>query len=225
MKTGDLIPTYFQLFDCDITQYVRAFVRNDANAQIAGSPVNLPLVGSLGLYGVASLVFPATKFVTVQYIVYSDPAYTIISPSEGAGADTFFQDPSPGTTPPTSNIIGQLDAEFPVPPNNGVQDIIVKGSDRILLVRLETGDNNEPFDLTQTTAIAANFYNADGTILTVAGTVVVAQAGKMSIALTAAQTAALLAQTPVPFSIVLTTTGGILAVNMPNQLAVQDIFA
>jgi len=225
MKTGDAIPLYLQLATYETGKYPRAFVRDDTGAEIAGSPVDLAAVDALGLYSDASLLFPATRYVTAQFVVYDDSDHTVVSGSDGGSAQTFFQDPAPGTSPPTSNIVGNLDALYPVPPDNGVQDIVVKGSDRTLLIRLVTGDNDEPFDLTQTTSIACHFINADGSVLAVAGAVVLAAAGKMSVGLTAAQTANLLAMTPVPFTAILTTTGGVIAVNFPNQLAVQDAFA
>jgi hypothetical protein len=107
-------------------------------------------------------------------------------------------------------------------------DTIVKGSDRTLSVRLQNPDGS-PFDLSTTTEIQANFLNDDLTILTLSSEdlgapieITVAQAGKLTISLEADETSLLKAQDPAPFSMVLTTSNGMLVVNIKDQLVVED---
>ncbi len=90
LSTGDGIPTYIQLFNYDPAKFIRAYVTDDSNNPVSGSPVALVPIGSLGLYGSADLLAPASPFVVAQYIVYDDAGYTIVSTSQGAASETFL---------------------------------------------------------------------------------------------------------------------------------------
>jgi hypothetical protein len=72
---------------------------------------------------------------------------------------------------------------------------IIKGEDKDITVRLESKASGDPYDLTSVTAITCCFANADASKLSLslsAGIVVVtALIGKITITLTAAQTALL----------------------------------
>lgn len=107
-------------------------------------------------------------------------------------------------------------------------DTLVKGSDRTITVRLQNFDTS-PFDLTNTTVIEARFKNADSTITSIkstdAGTPITqvsVQGGKIAIKITKTQSALFMAQDPAPFSILLTTTAGVLVCNLPDQLTIQE---
>lgn len=71
--------------------------------------------------------------------------------------------------------------------------VIIRGSDRELFLRILVKDTGEPFDLTGATEISASFRNEDGTtltkLLTTLGiTVISAEAGKIKVTLTDANT-------------------------------------
>jgi hypothetical protein len=93
MQVGDALPLSVQLAASATTKHVRAVVKNDAGAQIAGSPAVLAHVG-LGQYTNYTLVMPNTKFVTVQYIIYDDSLFTVISASERAQSALFLKEAS-----------------------------------------------------------------------------------------------------------------------------------
>lgn len=84
------IPLNFQLYNSDPTRFVRAVVRNSFNTIFA--TVNLPAVGSLGLYASNAQTFPNMNPVTAQYFTYLDSGYTTIDPNQGAGLDVFNVD-------------------------------------------------------------------------------------------------------------------------------------
>lgn len=228
---GDAVPLYLQLYDNATDKFVRTTVRDATGAQITGSPVDLTHV-ALGLYQSLALVMPATKFVTVQYIVYDDSGYTVISSSEGAGSDTFLYASTQGGVIAVpmyapATIIGTLESDLP--PIQGLQDQLIQGADRTLVVRLIDRVNGEPVDLTAVSVIEFRFLNADGTVLslksndpTVPVAVLVAKAGKLSCNVTKAQSALLMAQRPAGFTIGLTGLSGLTVVNLPNQLEVVE---
>lgn len=231
MRVGDPIPMTFQTFDGSVDQFVRAFLRDINDAVIPGSPVDL-VPGSLGIYEADSVIFPQTNFATVQYVVYEDSGYTVISPDQSASLDQFLLNGPvpdlPAVAFSATAMIGILDSD--ACEDNGLQDEIVKGADRQLYVRLIRSDNQEPFDLTSAINIEARFKTDDDSVLSVKYTdpgapiTILSRAiGKFVVQLTSAQTILLLAQNPVPFAIVVTMSGGAKTIiNFPYQLAVFD---
>jgi hypothetical protein len=230
LAVGGIVPLQMQLFDYSAAKYVQAFVRDQNNVQIPGSPFNLTEVAN-GLYTLGSVVFPAnTNYVTAQYCVFSDSGYTMLDPSEGAGLDLFtlaLAQTSP-FFPPTS-IVGNIDPDDNCCQENGLQAQIVVGSDRTLFIRLVRGDNLEPFDLTTCTELSCLFLNADGTTLrlnlTDIGTPIVitsAAAGFFTVSIPAALSALLAIQNPSAFSVIVVLTSGTVVCNFPNQLATLE---
>ena len=232
MNVGDPIPLYFQLFDYNNYKFVQAFVRNSTGSQIAGSPLLLTLVGN-GLYG-GTLPFPTeSTFVTAQYIVYDNSELTSPSTSEGGGLEKFFvtqQLPSTINLPPYVPMIGYLESTLPqCPLSNGIEDILVINSDRVLTIRIVQDPNGLPFDLTGFTNIQVKLLNADSSILTISYTdlstpIVVANpaAGLFTCVVSAAQSALLMPQNPAPFSVAITQPVGVTIVNFPTQLQIQE---
>lgn len=87
LLAGQALPTYVQLFDYNASKYVKAYVTDQSGNAVSGSPVMLPSIGPLGLYGSSILQVPTSGAANAQYIVYDDSYYTTISTSEGAGND------------------------------------------------------------------------------------------------------------------------------------------
>lgn len=77
-KIGDTLAVTIQLFDGDVSKFVKAVVRNAAGSELSGSPKNLPHV-SEGRYEDSSFVMPNTAYVTVSYSVFNDAAFTSLS--------------------------------------------------------------------------------------------------------------------------------------------------
>ena len=224
------IPCYSQLFDYADDKFVRAVVRDGSGAQISGSPVDLTLVAN-GLYRNVSLVMPQTAQVSVQYFVYSDSGYTILDQSYAGEVDVFTLQESSGSGGngyATSNIVGIVDDGGQSCKQTGVQDTLVKGSQRAITLRLvQQAPNGEPYDLTGFTEIQARFLNEDRTTLTLSTqdgsiTVISATVGKIAIVITSAQSAVLMPGTPMAFTIVVTKPLGPVAINLPYQLAIVD---
>lgn len=231
MQVGAPLPLSLQLADRNALKFVRAFLRDNTGAQIAGSPAAMPTVAN-GLYQNLSLSYPNVPFLTVQYLVYDDSGFTTLSNTEGATGTTFFIDPPPPSAGSDLgfypiNLIGVLDPNNnTVPSINGIQDTVVQNSDRNVTIRI-TNPDGSPFDLTDTTQIKCRFLNADMSVLELTSTsggnpvvVLNAEQGSFQCALTKVQTALLMPETPVAFSVVLVTTTGTLVVNFPYQLSV-----
>lgn len=223
------IPCYSQLFDYADDKFVRAVVRDGAGDELSGSPVDLELVAN-GLYRNVDLVMPQTAQVSVQYFVYSDAGYTVLDESYAGEIDIFTLQEggnSAGSAYATSNIVGIVDGGQGCK-QTGVQDTLVKGSQRAITLRLvQEAPNGEPYDLTGYTEIEARFLNEDRTTLTLStqdGSVVVVSntVGKLALVITAVQSALLMPGTPMPFTIVVTKTLGPVAINLPYQLAIVD---
>ena len=92
ISLGLQLPLYAQLADCDPSKYVQARVTDGNDVPLLGSPAALLPIGPLGMYGNTDLIMPNTPFVVAQYVVYDDPAYTIISATAGAGIELFRLD-------------------------------------------------------------------------------------------------------------------------------------
>ncbi len=232
MQVGGAIPLSIQLFDCDTNQFVRAWVRKPDGSIVGTDPVDLTQV-ALGLYQDFSLDFPNVPFVTVQYIVYEDAGYTVISTTEGSTSDTIFRDPPSsggggGSTAFTTYLTGVIDGEVPCAPN-GIQDVVVKGSQRTLTIQLQRAESQQPLDLTDEVTITCRFLNADRTVLSVSSddlsgpiTVTNAGGGTFTCELTAEQTDLLMEQTPAPFTVIVELSDGDVVCNLPFQLSVVD---
>lgn len=114
LPVGSTIPIAIQLIDNATDKYIRAHVRDNDDNEISGSPVNLTHISN-GLYTNYDLIFPEVPFVTVQYIVYDDSGYTIISESEGSGLDAFMksiQSSSSGNSEADSEAINDSSETF-----------------------------------------------------------------------------------------------------------------
>lgn len=232
MQVGAPLPLSLQLADRNAAKFVRAFIRDNTGAQIVGSPAAMPIVAN-GLYQNLSLSYPNVPFLTVQYLVYDDAGFTTLSTTEGATSATFFIDP-PAPTPGSGlgfypiNLIGVLESNLNACPSiNGIQDTVVQNSDRNVTIRI-TNPDGSPFDLTNTTQIKCRFLNEDMSVLELTSTsggnpivVLNADQGSFQCSLTKVQTALLMPESPVAFSVVLVTSTGTLVVNFPYQLAVQ----
>lgn len=91
IKVGQPIPISLQLFDGATDKFVRAVVRNSSGSAISGSPFALTHVAG-GQYSNLSVLMPDTKFVTVQYKVYTDSGFTTASATHADALETFERD-------------------------------------------------------------------------------------------------------------------------------------
>lgn len=235
LDIGAVIPLFNQLADYNPDAFVRAFVYGSDGNPISGSPFNLLPVDLSGLYSNVTALMPSLPWVIAKYAVFEDSGYTILSSSEGGCSETFYLNPNAGGSfPLTNNIIGVVDdtenQDSPCPcPSPILKTSIIQGTDRILSVRL-LDVNLLPFDLTLATLVEFRFRKTDGTILSVKNTdsgtpVVIVDPpvlGQLTCRLTATQTALLAPRIPAPFTIVITLSTGIVAVNIDTQLAVLE---
>lgn len=97
MQVGDIIPAYLQLVDYNTGKFPAAVIYDDTVTPIAGSPLNLTSVSN-GFYANASLNFPDTEFLLLQYLTYDDSGRTILSSSEGGQLGVIFKNGSPQGT-------------------------------------------------------------------------------------------------------------------------------
>lgn len=75
-QVGELIPLSLKLPEAATDKFVKATLRNDAGAQIAGSPGTLTHVGE-GQYTNNTFLMPAgTDYVNVAYQVFDDAGFT-----------------------------------------------------------------------------------------------------------------------------------------------------
>lgn len=226
MNIGDTLPLFVQLGDYSAGQFVRAFVSDANGAPLPTSPVNLIAADATGNYKNLSLSMPNTPWVYAKFAVYTDNTYTTLSPSEGGNDSTFYLS---NFVPPYSNIVGVIDGDQCNDQGQTLQDVILKGSDRVLTVRLTLQTlNGSPFDLTGTTLVEFRFRNADNTVLSLKSTdvgapvnVVVPAAGRLTCKISATQSLLLAALAPSPFTIIV-TKGTVTVVNMPTQLGVEQ---
>ena len=84
-KVGAKLPVALQLPDSAPNKFVLAYTYNPQGALIYG-PTVLSHVAS-GLYLTNSLTMPDQDFVAIQYKVFSDDEYSVISPDHGDCAD------------------------------------------------------------------------------------------------------------------------------------------
>lgn len=227
LQTGDVVPLYNQLATYDPTKFVRAFVQNAAGVPISGSPFALAAVGTKGLYRNLTAVMPAFPWVHVKYAVYDDSGFTILSGANGGGADSFYSNtaiPPFSLLPKTSNIVAFVDGDDCC--TGPIEDTIIQGSSRVLLIRLADVDGN-PFDLTSESAIEFRMRKSDGTILSLTQllgdiTIVNAGGGQIAVELSSAETLALAPGIPSPATIKVTIGSNVTVINLTTQLSVES---
>ena len=89
IRVGDSVPLSLQLFDSDETKFVRAIVRDQTGAAVAGSPQSMPHQTD-GRYENFDLLMPAnTSVLLVSYQVFNDSGFTTKSPDHSDTADDF----------------------------------------------------------------------------------------------------------------------------------------
>jgi hypothetical protein len=87
-KLGDSLRLNLQLFDGATNLYVRAYLYDANDNQLAGSPLAVPHVAN-GLYRADSLVMPDTPQVTAIYKVYTDAGFTTLSTNHSDAIDVY----------------------------------------------------------------------------------------------------------------------------------------
>lgn len=229
-RVGDPIAMTFQTFDDSVDQFVRVFLRDENDAFLPASPVDLT-PGANGLY-TGETTMPQSRIVTAQYVVYSDSGYTTLSPDQSAALDEFaLSGPVPDLPSvafSATAMIGVLDSD--ACQENGIEDEVIQGADRQLYVRLLRKDNGEPFDLTYCTEIEARFRSVDDGVVSVkmsdSGNPIVILSmvlGKFVVTVNSSQTIQFSPGNPAPFSIVVTLAGGAKTIiNFPYQLAIFE---
>lgn len=225
MRVGDALPLFDQFGDYMEGLFVKAYVQDPSGNPITGSPVVMADIGSGG-YRNTTLLMPNVPWVWAQYLVYTDGTYTTLSNLEG-GNDQIFERSDSNIFPQSSNVTGVVEGEgcAPFP----IQDVVVQGSDRTIMVRLILNALGDPLDISDATLLEFRFRNTDGTVLSLKSTdignpvqIVSGAAGKLLCTLTAVQTALLKVQSPSPFTIKVTLPSGVIAINLPTQLAVDE---
>lgn len=94
-RINELVPLKLQLFDGDTTKYVRAHVFDESQNELPNSPFNLIHFGR-GLYASNALLMPDTTYITIQYRVYDDSNYSIISSTHSDTLDIYYrEEPDP----------------------------------------------------------------------------------------------------------------------------------
>ncbi len=101
---------------------------------------------------------------------------------------------------------------------------IIKGEDKEIQIRLASAETGDPYDLTDVTAVTCNFTNTDLSNLALslsAGiAITTALAGKLTMTLTAAQTALLLLSSNSTMQLNLTKNAKITKVQIPKAFSV-----
>ncbi len=230
IAVGDPIPALLQLFDYANDKFPVAVLRNASGTELSGSPLDLALVAD-GLYANNTVNMPNTPFVSVQYFVYTDSGHTTLDESYTADLAIYTRETGGGGgggAVVASNIIGVVGSDGCRQPGTGIQDTLVKGSGRVLAVRLVVQHpNGEPFDIALATNVTARFLNDDRTVLELTSDdgdidITVPAAGKMEISITDVQSALLMAGSPQAFTMIVDMPTGPIAINLPYQLAIVD---
>ena len=78
LKVGEKIPLALLLENRATDRFVRAIVRDDVGAQMAGSPFNVPRVSNGWHYDI-SVGMPDSAYLTVEYDVFDDAPFTTAS--------------------------------------------------------------------------------------------------------------------------------------------------
>lgn len=86
---GEVVPIYFQLYDCASDQAILCRVRDAENTLL--DTLEMTEVGDLGMYYNGDFQMPETDWITLQFVVYTNDTYTVLSPSEGAYAQTIMR--------------------------------------------------------------------------------------------------------------------------------------
>lgn len=225
---GDPIPAFTQLFDGADDKFPQAVVRNAAGTILGGGALDLALIAD-GMYGNSEVNMPNTPFVTVQYFVYSDEEHETLDLSYSQTMQTFTRAASGGgggSTTVISNIIGVINGQGCK--QTGIQDTLVKGSERALAIRLvEEFPNGAPFNLTLAENIVAKFLNEDRTVLELSLEdgdieIEVAAAGQIRVNISDTASADLMPGSPMAFTMIVTMPDGPVSLNFPYQLAIVD---
>lgn len=225
LEIGDALPLFCQLATYDPDKFPQAVVLDATGTPIDDSPFDLVADDATGGYRNVAGIMTASPWLEVQYLVYDDSDHTELSDTDGGDSEAFFLTSAPiRQFPPTSNIVA-----FVKPDNcseGPIEDTIVQGSKRILLIRLADDVGGSPFDLTDATAIVFRIRKTDGSILSVSLSdsieVVNAGGGQIAVTLSAAQTALLAPAVPAPATIKVTIDAGVTVINLPTQLAVEE---
>lgn len=85
------IPLALQLFDGNVSKFVRAILHNASGTELSESPVALTHVGG-GLYQDSSVLMPNTDLVVASYVVYDDSGFTTESLVYSRVAESFYLD-------------------------------------------------------------------------------------------------------------------------------------
>lgn len=220
LAVGDPMPLLNQIFDYASDVFPLAYIRDDATLPAPGTPVILTHV-ALGLYANITVPLPSSLFMSAQFVVYDDSGHTVVSGSDGGSMGIIFQEGSPlSSFPSDTGLVGIIDSLL-VNPINGLQDVLVTNSDRVLNVRIARNDTGDPFNLAGTTLLQFRFLNFDDTVTVITGAVTSAGGGKASCVITKAQSSLFKPMNPSPFSVVVTQTGGQTVCNFPYQLEIQ----
>lgn len=90
-KPGDPIRLNLQLFDGDENKFIKAYLRDNLGAQLAGSPVTLTHTDN-GLYEDDSILMPNNPEVTAVYEVYNDSGFLFRSRKHSDSIDIYRPD-------------------------------------------------------------------------------------------------------------------------------------
>lgn len=231
MIIGDKIPVSTQRANYSDDEYPVAYIYDIDGEEIPGSPVNLEARGDEGEFvGADPVYMPDSPYVDVYIRTYVDEAHTVLSSQNGGENYRVFLtavEASGGGVQNAAQIIAVVEpgecSDFPI------QDTIIQGSDRTLVIRLIQNGLGVPYDLSGVTEIEFRFRNADGTVLSLKLSdeedpvdILNAVAGMLSVSLTAEQTLELAPRTPAPFTIKVTKPSGIAVINVPTQVAVEE---
>lgn len=91
-NVGDSLPVKYQAAAYSTGLFPKATIRNSDGDEIAGSPVNLTAVGSLGAYQATGLMMPDTQWVSIKVAVYTDSGHTTLSTSDGGTVEVVQSD-------------------------------------------------------------------------------------------------------------------------------------
>lgn len=225
---GDTLPLYAQLATYDASKFVRAIVTDSNGDEIADSPFDLLPVGILGNYRSLDGLMPARPWLNVKYLVYSDEDYTTLDTANGGSNESFYTDFSPSVVPyipPISNIVAFVDGDG-CSMFSAVEDTIVQGSARTLLIRLASDVGGAPFNIENASEVEFRMRNTDGSVFSTGLTggvqVVNAGGGQIAVILSGAQTVLLAAAIPSPATIKVTINSKVTVINLPTQIAVEE---
>ena len=137
VEVGDPIHLNLQLDDGVTSKYVRAYLKDSAGTDLAGSPFNLTHVGN-GLYSNDSVVMPNTAEVTATFKVFSDSGYTTLDTDYSFGFDVFQRDDHIGLLNSISNdVAGAAEIEGEIDDSDQILDFEFENDEEL---EVEMGD-------------------------------------------------------------------------------------